>query len=74
MAYLVAIYMLRFYQKSMFGEASGNNKISLPLRLNEEYVFIIVVILVISLGVFPKTWIDLSKFAVSQFINVKSNQ
>lgn len=71
---LSAIYMLRFYQKSMFGEAIGNNKISLPLRLNEEYVFIIVVILVISLGVFPKTWIDLSKFAVSQFINVKSNQ
>ncbi|NOT36306.1 MAG: NADH-quinone oxidoreductase subunit M [Saprospiraceae bacterium] len=69
---LGAIYTFRFYQKSMFGEANSTNSNWSPITLNEEYALIILSILVIALGFFPASWLDLADQAVSSFVQIKS--
>lgn len=67
-----AIYTFRFYQKSMFGEVHSENSSWGEITLNEEYVFIILSILVIVLGFFPASWLDLADQATSSFVHLKS--
>ncbi len=69
---LGAIYTFRFYQKSMFGESNPENAHWISLTLNEEYALIILSILVIVLGFFPSTWLDLADQATSSFVHLKS--
>lgn len=58
-----AIYMLRFYQKIMFGQTSDNAKEFTRLSLSEDYVFIVLIVLIIALGFFPANWIGLGQYA-----------
>ncbi|MGB3227922.1 MAG: NADH-quinone oxidoreductase subunit M [Saprospiraceae bacterium] len=63
-----AAYMLRFYQKTMFGVSSNNVLNFDKLSLSEDYVFIIIVVLILALGLFPADWMGLGQFAY-QFMN-----
>jgi NADH-quinone oxidoreductase subunit M len=66
---LGAIYMLRFYQKSVFGEMQSDKVRNFGnLHLAEDYVLVVVVILVLSFGFFPGTWMDLTQQAFAQLI------
>ncbi|MCC6815358.1 MAG: NADH-quinone oxidoreductase subunit M [Saprospiraceae bacterium] len=69
---LSAIYIFRFYQKSMFGDNHPENKSWTAITLNEEYVLIILSILVIILGFFPASWLELADQATSTFVQLKS--
>ena len=60
--------MFRFYQNSMFGNAKEVSLQSTPLKLNEEYIFIIVSILVIIFGFFPRMWIDFAGFSFLEYL------
>lgn len=58
-----AIYMFRFYQNIMFGEVSDNAKSFTRLSLSEDYVFIVLIVLIVALGFFPANWIGLGQYA-----------
>lgn len=64
---LGAVYMFRFYQNSMFGNAKEVSLQSTPLKLNEEYIFIIISILVIIFGFFQECGLILQDFL---FLNI----
>lgn len=63
-----AVYMLRMYQRTMFGVPSPNVMQFEKLNLSEEYVFIIIVVLIVVLGFFPGDWIGLGQYAY-QYMN-----
>ncbi len=69
---LGAIYTFRFYQKSMFGESNPDNSNWKSLSLNEDYILIVLAILIFTLGFFPSTWLDLADQATSSFVHFKS--
>lgn len=58
-----AVYMLRLYQKTMFGAPSANVLQFEKMSLSEDYIFIIIVVLIIALGFFPGDWIGLGQYA-----------
>ncbi len=58
-----AVYMLRFYQKTMFGVSAHQGQVFERLSLSEDYVFLVLVILVLALGFFPSSWIGLGQYA-----------
>lgn len=68
-----ACYMLRFYQKTMFGHSSSNVLKFEKLSLSEDYIFIIFVILILALGMFPADWIGLGQFAFKYINYIPSN-
>lgn len=61
-----AVYMLRFYQKSMFGKSHEGAKHGF-LKLNEEYILIIITLLVVVFGFFPRQWVDFAGFAFLEY-------
>ena len=63
-----AAYMLRFYQKSMFGPVTGNTSGFGSLGLSEDYIFIVLAILILVLGFFPASWIGFGQY-VFEFMN-----
>ncbi|HEX5625038.1 MAG TPA: NADH-quinone oxidoreductase subunit M [Saprospiraceae bacterium] len=60
---LGAAYMLRLYQRTMFGAEHASGKNFGSLSLSEDYVFIIIVVLILALGFFPADWIGLGQYA-----------
>ena len=68
---LGAVYMLRFFQKSMMGESLQENSSFAPLKIQEDYIFIVMIFIILSFGFFPKTWLELSEYAVAQFAHFK---
>ncbi|MGB5024538.1 MAG: NADH-quinone oxidoreductase subunit M [Saprospiraceae bacterium] len=58
-----AAYMLRWYQKTMFGIPSSNIIGFQKLSLSEDYIFLILVMLILILGLFPADWIGFGQFA-----------
>ncbi|MBK9107105.1 MAG: NADH-quinone oxidoreductase subunit M [Saprospiraceae bacterium] len=58
-----AVYMLRLYQKSMFGKVSSTASGFGKLSLSEDYVFIVIGILIIVIGFFPVNWIGIGQYA-----------
>jgi NADH-quinone oxidoreductase subunit M len=68
---LGAVYMLRFFQKSMMGESLQENSSFAPLKIQEDYIFIVMMFIILSFGFFPKTWLELSEYAVAQFAHFK---
>ena len=62
-----AVYMLQCYQRSMFGKRHDERYQNFQLSLQEDYIFIVLTVLVIALGFFPSKWIDLTAYAIGQF-------
>ncbi|MBK8954800.1 MAG: NADH-quinone oxidoreductase subunit M [Saprospiraceae bacterium] len=60
---LGAVYMFRLYQKSMFGPVSNTGSGFGKLSLSEDYVFIVISILIIVIGFFPVSWVGIGQYA-----------
>lgn len=65
---LGAVYMLRTYQSVMLGETSSLTSGFSELKWNEKTVLIIICILVIGMGVYPKPLLDISEPAVVKLL------
>jgi NADH-quinone oxidoreductase subunit M len=59
-----AVYMLRMFQKSMFGPTSSRTGTFADLTLSESLVFIPLVVMVIWMGVYPNTFLKATEPAV----------
>jgi NADH-quinone oxidoreductase subunit M len=66
-----AVYMLRAYQKMMLGETKQLTHTFEPLSQVERNTLIIIVVLVVGLGVFPKPLLDLTETTVQNLLNIK---
>lgn len=63
-----AVYMLRFFQKTMLGEIKDNNVAVTDVRGYEVLILGVIVILVILIGVLPNGLLHLSEASVSQLL------
>ena len=59
-----AVYMLRMFQKSMFGATSQRTGTFSDLTLSESFVFIPLVVMVFWMGIYPKTFLKITEPAV----------
>jgi NADH-quinone oxidoreductase subunit M len=57
---LGAVYMLRAYQKIMLGNVSESSEAFTPLTSNEKILIIIISVLVVAGGVYPKPLLDIA--------------
>ncbi len=56
-----AVYMLRAYRNIMLGNESKSSGAFKPLQLNEKIILLVIAVLVIILGVYPKPLLDLAE-------------
>ena len=66
---LGAVYMLRTYQSVMLGESDSLTSSFAELKSNEKIVLIIICILVIAIGVYPKPLLDISEPSIMKLAN-----
>lgn len=66
---LGAVYMLRTYQSVMLGETNSLTSAFPELQWNEKTVLVIICILVIAMGVYPKPLLDISEGAVIKLLS-----
>ncbi|WP_080238236.1 complex I subunit 4 family protein [Spirosoma rigui] len=59
-----AVYMLRMFQKSMFGPTSSRTTTFTDLTMSESLVFVPLVIMVFWMGVYPTTFLKVTEPAV----------
>lgn len=59
-----AVYMLRMFQKSMFGTPAGSTESVTDLTATESWVFVPLVIMVFWMGVYPDTFLKVTEPAV----------
>ena len=59
-----AVYMLRMFQKSMFGPTTARTTTFADLTLSESLVFVPLVIMVFWMGIYPQTFLKLTEPAV----------
>lgn len=65
---LGAVYMLRFYQKTMLGQPASERLVLADIRGHELLVLGIVVVLIILIGIFPNSLLHLSEASVSNLL------
>ena len=65
---LAAVYMLRLFQKSMFGTRSEVTEHFADLSLSERAVLIPLVVMVFWIGIYPSTFLSLTEPTVSQLL------
>ena len=68
---LGALYTFRMYQRMMFGTPNSITSALPSLKMNEDYVLIVLMILVLVLGFYPDTWLDLADQATASFLQLK---
>ena len=59
-----AVYMLRMFQKSMFGPTSHRTGTFADLTLSESLVFVPLVVMVFWIGIYPNTFLKMTEPAV----------
>ncbi|NUM32079.1 MAG: NADH-quinone oxidoreductase subunit M [Bacteroidetes bacterium] len=65
-----AVYMLRVYQLSMFGEPKSSNSIFGKLSWSEYITLGIIVCIVILTGIFPNTILNISEVSVKSILTI----
>lgn len=70
---LCAVYMFRMYQFSMFGTAKNGIYLFPDLNMREKLLFAVLVIIIISAGVFPQYLLDLCGPSVDKTIKIIEN-
>ncbi len=65
---LGSVYMLRLFQKSMFGPVNAYTTGTEDLKLSESLVLIPLVILVFWIGIYPSTFLKISEPSVNQLL------
>jgi NADH-quinone oxidoreductase subunit M len=69
---LGAVYMLRSYQSIMLGERTDNHSAFGPLASTDKMVLIIVCVVIVAFGIYPKPLNDLAEEGVKQImLNLK---
>src|SRR5690606_22867156 len=67
---LGAAYMLRLYQKTMLGKGEAIADLQIQdLRGSEVAVFVILMIFVLGIGVYPESLLGISEAAVTDLVN-----
>lgn len=66
---LGAVYMLRSFQISMLGPLSEKTKVFTDVSISEKAVLVPIVILIFWIGLYPKTFMDVSEPAVNSIID-----
>ncbi|SFC57615.1 NADH-quinone oxidoreductase subunit M [Parapedobacter composti] len=66
---LGAVYMLRLYQNSMLGDVNAQTAVFPDVKGTEWAVLTILVVLVVGIGVYPKSLLDVSEAAVTDLID-----
>jgi NADH-quinone oxidoreductase subunit M len=67
---LGAVYMLRLFQKSMFGQKSAFTEHFADLSLSERLVLIPLVVMVFVMGLYPNIFLKLTEPAVSHLLGL----
>ncbi|WP_025762554.1 complex I subunit 4 family protein [Dyadobacter tibetensis] len=67
---LGSVYMLRLFQKAMFGPKSKWAEDFYDLTLNEKAVLLPLVIMVFWIGIFPNTFLKITEPAVNQLLTL----
>ena len=70
---LGSVYMLRLYQRSMFGPKSNMVNGFSDLTLSESAVLLPLVIMVFWIGIYPNTFLKISEPAVNQLLQIITN-
>ena len=70
---LGSVYMLRLYQKSMFGPKSNRVEVFTDLTLSESAVLLPLVIMVFWIGIYPNTFLKISEPAVNHLLQIITN-
>ncbi|WP_202406144.1 complex I subunit 4 family protein [Hufsiella ginkgonis] len=65
-----AVYMLRMFQKMMLGVSNERTLVFKDISGSEYAVFVLIGILVIGIGVYPKPLMHLSEAAITNLVNV----
>ena len=68
---LGALYTFRLYQRTMFGTAAEGTAAWPSLKIAEDYVLVVLMILILVLGFYPDTWLDLADQATASFLQLK---
>ncbi|GAB4040807.1 complex I subunit 4 family protein [Spirosoma jeollabukense] len=63
-----AVYMLRMFQKSMFGPTSSRTQSFADLTTSESWVFIPLVVMVFWIGIYPHTFLKVTEPAVANLM------
>ncbi|GAB2605111.1 complex I subunit 4 family protein [Spirosoma areae] len=63
-----AVYMLRMFQKSMFGTTTSRSESFADLTTSESWVFIPLVIMVFWIGIYPHTFLKMTEPAVANLM------
>ncbi|AQG81358.1 complex I subunit 4 family protein [Spirosoma montaniterrae] len=63
-----AVYMLRMFQKSMFGTPSSRTTNFADLTLSESLVFVPLVVMVFWMGIYPQTFLKVTEPAVANLM------
>ncbi|QJW87882.1 NADH-quinone oxidoreductase subunit M [Spirosoma taeanense] len=63
-----AVYMLRMFQKSMFGPSSSRTESFADLTSSESWVFVPLVVMVFWMGVYPQTFLKVTEPAVANLM------
>ncbi|GAB4049002.1 complex I subunit 4 family protein [Spirosoma litoris] len=63
-----AVYMLRMFQKSMFGQTSSRTESFADLTSSESWVFIPLVVLVFWIGIYPHSFLKVTEPAVANMM------
>jgi NADH-quinone oxidoreductase subunit M len=66
---LGAVYMLKFYQKSLFGEKNNYTSNFTDVNFTESAVLLPIAALVIIMGISPQIFLNISEPAVIALIN-----
>ncbi|MFN8358158.1 MAG: NADH-quinone oxidoreductase subunit M [Spirosomataceae bacterium] len=67
---LGAVYMLRMFQRSMFGEQNTRTETFADLNFSEKAVLLPLAILVFWMGLFPNFFLKISEPAVNQLVSL----
>ena len=63
-----AVYMLRMFQKSMFGPVSARVSTFADLTNSESWVFVPLVVMVFWMGIYPRTFLSVTEPAVASLM------
>ncbi len=64
-----AVYLLRMYQKTMFGQTTDRTRDFWDVNLSESWVFVPIVILIFWIGLYPNAFLKLTQPAVTDILN-----
>ncbi|QJD78278.1 complex I subunit 4 family protein [Spirosoma rhododendri] len=68
-----AVYLLRMFQKAMFGPTNARTESFADLTMSESWVFVPLVVLVFWMGIYPTTFMKMTEPAVANLMKFVGN-